>query len=75
MKQEGDGETTSSADEETKTLGRVGEMDQPIEYTIHFTKAVELYQQKTEVVSGVEVLTTSCGTAQRILAKQHEKQI
>ena len=45
-KQEGNAETESSADKEAKTSGRVGGMDQPMEYIVHFTKAVELYQQR-----------------------------
>ena len=36
----------SPAGEEVEASSRVGETDQSIEYIIHFTKAVELYQKK-----------------------------
>ena len=54
VKQEGDGETVSSADKEVETSGRVGGMDQPVEYIIHFTKAAQLYQQKNRSCFGCE---------------------
>ena len=45
-KQKEEGEMEPSADEEFKVLGRAEETDQPMEYIIHFTKAVDLYLQK-----------------------------
>ena len=46
VKQEGEGETGHSVDEEVEVSGRVGGTDQPMGYIIYFTQAVELYQQK-----------------------------
>ena len=53
------------ADEEVKVSGRAERTDQPMEYIICFAKVVKLYQQNTEAVSGVGVLTTSCRIAQK----------
>ena len=44
--QEGEGEMESLADKEVKVSGRVEGPDQPMEYIIHFAKAVKLYQQQ-----------------------------
>ena len=43
---DGEGETVSSAGEEVEASSRAGETDQSIEYIIHFTKAIELYQKQ-----------------------------
>ena len=51
-KQEGEGETEPLADEEVKASGRVGGTDQHMEYIIHFTKAVKLYEQKNRSCFG-----------------------
>ena len=51
-KQEGDGVTESSADEDAKTSGREGGTNQPMEYIICFAKAVTLYQQKNRSCFG-----------------------
>ena len=51
-KQEGDGQTASSADKEAKTSGGLGGMDQPVEYIVCFAKAVKLYQQKNRSCFG-----------------------
>ena len=48
VKQEGEGETEPSADEEVEASGRVEGTDQPMEYIICFAKAVELYPQKNQ---------------------------
>ena len=45
-KQEGEGEMEPLADEEVKASGGAEGTDQPMEYIVCFTKAVELYQQK-----------------------------
>ena len=75
VKQEEDEKTASPADEEAKTSGQVRGMDWPIEYIVCFAKVAKLHQHKTEVALSTEVLITLCWTAQRILAKQCEKQI
>ena len=49
-KPEGGGETELLAEEDVEVLGRVGEMDQSIEYIIHFAKVVELYQKNQELL-------------------------
>ena len=43
---DGEGETGSSAGKEVEASSRAGETDQSIEYIVHFTKAIELYQKK-----------------------------
>ena len=43
---EGEGETEPSADQDVEVSGRIGEMDQSIEYIVHFAKAVKLYQKQ-----------------------------
>ena len=45
-KPEGEGETEPSADEDVEVSGGIGETGQSIEYIVHFTKGVELYQKK-----------------------------
>ena len=45
-KPEGEGETESSADEDVEVSGRIGEMDQSIEYIVCFMKVIKLYQKK-----------------------------
>ena len=52
MKQEGEGEMKPSANEEVKASGRVEGIDQPMEYIVHFAKAVKLYQQKNRSCFG-----------------------
>ena len=46
VKQDEEGDAEPSVDEDVEASGRVGEMDQSIEYIIRFAKAVELYQKK-----------------------------
>ena len=48
VKQEGEGETEPSVDEDVETLGGVGEKDQSVEYIVHFAKVVESYQKKNK---------------------------
>ena len=41
VKQEVEGEMEPSADEDVKVSGRIGQMDQSVEFVIHFAKFVE----------------------------------
>ena len=52
VKQEREGETKPLAGEEVEASGAVGGIEQPIEYIIHITKAVKLYQQKNRSCFG-----------------------
>ena len=61
--------------EEFKTTGRVGGTDQPMKYIIHFSKVVELYQQRNRSCLDARVPTTLCGIAQKTLANLHGKYI
>ena len=51
------------ADKEVKVSGRAEGTDQDMEYIVCFTKVANHTNRKTEVVSGVRALTTSCGIA------------
>ena len=55
VKQEGEGEMESSADEDVQASSEVGEMDQSIKYSVCFDKVVELFQKKKKNYFG-------CGT-------------
>ena len=51
-KEGGEGEMEPSADGEVKASGRVRGTDQTMEYTVHFTTAVKLYQKKNRSCFG-----------------------
>ena len=40
-------EKEPSADKDVEESGGIGEMDQSIEYIVHFAKVIELYQKKS----------------------------
>ena len=48
-----EGEMESFTDNEVKASGGAEETNQPMEYIVHFTKVVELYQQKKQKLSQV----------------------
>ena len=69
MKQEGEGETELLADEDVEASGRVGEMDQSIEYIVFYLpRQLNYIKRKTGTVLGVGALMTSYKTAKRTLA-------
>ena len=75
VKQEKEGDTEPSADEEVEASGTVEGINQHMEYIISFIKAVELHQQKNRSCFGCKSPDTSCGIAQKTLANLHGKLI
>ena len=66
-KQEG-GETEPLADKGVQASGRGGGTGWPMECIIALPRQLNYTNRKMELVSDVEVLTTSCGIAQKTLA-------